>query len=205
MDAEKRVADRGSDAQASGGAAAPSGPLCSPADIVARSRRGDPAALDAVTRCYGERLLAVGRRRCAEDAGDAVQDALIEAHTHLGEVREPDKLEGWLVRLVQRACGRLRRGKKNDPTLHVSAETAALMDDAAHAPDLVTLRGEWAQALGEALLALAPTDRMILLLSEAEGWSGPEVARELGLTSEVVRARLSRIRRRLRTQLAPVW
>lgn len=183
----------------------PAAPLCSPAEIVARGRRGDPAALDAVTRCYGERLLAVGRRRCAESAGDAVQEALIEAHRHLGTVQEPDKLEGWLVRLVQRACGRLRRGKKNDPALHVSAETSALMADAAQAPDLVALRGEWAVALGEALLALAPEDRMILLLAEAEEWTAPEVARELGLTADVVRARLTRIRRRVRARLAPLW
>ena len=134
-----------------------------------------------------------------------MQDALIEAHDHLVEVREADKLEGWLVRLVQRACGRMRRGLKNDTRRHFPLESAALMEDAADAPDLAALRGEQAVALGEALLELTSEDRMVLLLGEAEGWSGPAIARELGLAPEVVRQRLSRIRRRLRTRLAPLW
>jgi len=180
------------------------GALCAPSEILARAKRGDPDALDRVTRCYGERLLEVGRRRCAEQGEDAVQEALIEAHDHLAEVREPGTLEGWLVRLVQRACGRLRRGHKNDPRRHFPLESAALMEDSTSAPDLAAIRGEQAIALGEALLELPAEDRMILLLSEAEGQTGPEVAAALGLSHDVVRARLSRVRRRLRERLAPV-
>lgn len=179
-------------------------PLCAPSEILARAKGGDPTALEQVTRCYGERLLAVGRRRCAEAGEDAVQDALAHAHGHLHEVREPGTLEGWLVRLVQRACGRMRRGHKNDPRRHFPLEAADLMEDSTTAPDLAAIRGEQAIALGEALLELAPEDRMILLLSEAEGHSGPEVARELGLSHDAVRARLSRVRRRLRERLAPL-
>lgn len=180
------------------------GALCAPSEILERARSGDPDALDRVTRCYGERLLEVGRRRCAEQGEDAVQDALLEARDHLGEVREPGALEGWLVRLVQRACGRMRRGHKNDPRRHFPLESATLMEDAATAPDLAAMRGEQAIALGEALLELSPEDRMILLLSEAEDHTGPEVAAELGLSPDVVRQRLSRVRRRLRERLAPL-
>lgn len=193
-----RISQTTVDAPEAGGA------LCAPSEILARARSGDPDALDRVTRCYGERLLEVGRKRCAERGEDAVQEALIEAHGHLAEVREPGTLEGWLVRLVQRACGRMRRGHKNDPRRHFPLESAALMEDSTTAPDLAAIRGEQAMALGEALLELPPEDRMILLLSEAEGHTGPEVARELGLSHDVVRQRLARVRRRLRERLAPL-
>ena len=56
-----------------------------------------------------------------------------------------------------------------------------------------------------ALLELAPTDRLIVLLSDAEDWRAPEIAAALELSPGAVRTRLSRLRRRLRARLEPVW
>ena len=51
------------------------------------------------------------------------------------------------------------------------------------------------------LLALPATDRAVLLLAEAEGWTGPEIAAELGASPNAVRTRLSRARRAVRERL----
>lgn len=172
-------------------------PSCNPEALAALARAGDLAALDHLTRCQGERLLAIGRRYCRseEDARDAVQDALLAAATHLRDYRGEGPLEGWVVRMVARACGRARRGRKNDPGLHATDvelhSEEATPEERAHLSKL-------AGALGEALLELAPLDRAVLLLAEAEGWSGPHIAAELGTTHDAVRARLSRARRRVR-------
>ncbi|MFZ5476811.1 MAG: RNA polymerase sigma factor [Myxococcota bacterium] len=174
---------------------------CDPAELAALARAGDLAALDRLTRCQGERLLAVGRRYCRteEDARDAVQDALLAAGTHLGDFRGDGPVEGWVVRMVARACGRLRRGRRNDPALHVrDAELTAEDDD----PETLAGRARIAEALGDALAALPPKDRAILLLAEAEGWTGPEIAEEIGATPTAVRTRLSRARRVVREKLA---
>lgn len=182
--------------------------LCDPAEMLARVRSGDPNVLDTVSRCYGRRLLAVGRRRCAEQAEDAVQDALVAAGGHLSEVRSAESLEGWLVRLVTNACHHMRRGRKNDAALHRPVEDTDLdlrSVSSVEAPDEAASRGEWALAIGEALLELSPEDRMIVLLSDADDWTGPEIARELDLTPNAVRSRLKRVRRRLRERLEPVW
>jgi RNA polymerase sigma-70 factor (ECF subfamily) len=94
-------------------------PLCRPDELVARMRAGDLDVLDALSRCYGARLLQVGQRRCrdADQAQDAVQDALLSAGEHLSDFRGEGSVEGWLVRLVTNACHRMRRGQKNNPAL----------------------------------------------------------------------------------------
>ena len=175
---------------------------CDPDAITALMRAGDIAGLDQLTRCQGERLLAVGRRYCRneEDARAAVQDALLSAGTHLGEFRGEGSAEGWVVRMVARACGRMRRGRRNDPSLHVGdLEVEAQQED----PESLAGRAQVAAALGAALLDLPPTDRAVLQLAEAEGWTGPEIAAELGVTPGAVRSRLSRARREVRNRLEP--
>lgn len=173
---------------------------CDPAEMVALARAGDLSALDRLTRCQGERLLAVGRRHCRteEEARDAVQDAMVAAATHLEDYRGEGALDGWVIRMIARACGRLRRGRKNDPALHqVDLDLVSDADD----PELSAERGRIATALGEALLELDPTDRAVLVLAEAEGWTGPDIAAELGTTPAAVRARLTRVRRKVRERL----
>jgi RNA polymerase sigma-70 factor (ECF subfamily) len=173
---------------------------CNPRELIDLARRGDVAALDHLTRCQGERLLSIGRRYCRseEDAHDAVQDALVNAATHLPDYRGDGPLEGWVVRMVARACGRLRRGRKNDPALHAVDVDLASDDDS---PEVRTGRARIAGLLGEAMLELSPQDRTILLLAEAEGATGPEIAEQLGLSHAAVRTRLTRIRRRMRELL----
>lgn len=176
---------------------------CNPERLTALVRSRDPAALDRLTRCYAERLLAAGRRHCrtADEARDAVQDALLVATTRLDSFRGDGSLEGWLVRVVASACGRLRRGAKNDPERHdpdveLAAPAASPEDDAA--------RREVGERLQEALLALGPEDRLVVLLAEVDGFDAPEIAARLGVTPGAVRTRLSRLRGRLREALLPL-
>ncbi|MCB9764891.1 MAG: sigma-70 family RNA polymerase sigma factor [Alphaproteobacteria bacterium] len=173
---------------------------CSPDEIAALVRARDLKALDRITRCYGEHLLAAGRRHCATeaDAQDAVQDALVTAGLHLGDWRGEGPVEGWVVRMVARACGRMRRGRKNDPALHVTE--APLPGEADPEDDAAV--AELRDALNASLLLLSETDRAILVMAEVEGWKGPEIAEAFGMTPAAVRKRLSRARRVMRVQLA---
>ena len=177
-------------------------PVCDPGEIIALMRAGDQEALDRLTRCYGQRLLEYGRRKCgdAERAQDAVQDALLAAGEHLQDFRAEGSVEGWLVRMVAHACSRMRRGRKNDPKLHSLVGDVNLVDPQA-SPEDEAFRGQLAARLGEVLLELSATDRAVVLLSDAEGYKGPEIAEALGLSHDAVRTRLSRVRRRLRGRL----
>lgn len=174
---------------------------CDAEAMIALMRKGDLEALDRMTRCYGQRLLSVGRRYCRSEAEaeDAVQDALLSAGQHLQAFRSEGSVEGWLVRMVTNACHHMRRGRKNDYRIH-GTETVLTSDQGS--PEDRAATGELASALGEALLSLSPDDRTIVLLSEAEGWKGPEIAEAMRLSPGAVRVRLTRARAKLRDLLS---
>jgi len=177
-------------------------PLCDPEDVAALLKSGDVEVLDRLTRCYGRQLLAAGRRYCSseEDARDAVQDAALGAWTYGEGFRGEGRVDRWLVRLVATACNRMRRGRKNDPSLHVQDAEIVAGDDS---PEELAARAQLAETLGEALQSLSPEDRAILILADGGGWKGPEIAEALDLTPDVVRARLSRAHKKLRARLSP--
>ncbi|HEX6763878.1 MAG TPA: sigma-70 family RNA polymerase sigma factor [Polyangiaceae bacterium] len=173
--------------------------VCNPERLSQLARSGDPTAMDHITRCYADRLLAAAERHCrSSDADDAVQDALLIATEKLDTFRGDGSLEGWLVRLVASACDRRRRGRKNDPKLH---DSEIVVPADGESPDVVADRHAVGALLERALFALDPNDRELLLLCEVEGMSAPEVADRVGLSPGAVRTRLSRLRARLREAL----
>lgn len=180
-----------------------SAPPCRPDELVALLRAGDIQALDRITRCFGATLLAAGRRHCRDEdrAKDAVQDALLSAGEHLQDFRGEGTPQGWLVRMVANACARMRRGRKNSPAWNAELDPELVLGNA-DTPEVAAARAQLAAKLGEALVALAPEDRAIVLLSEAEDWTGPEIAEALGMTPGAVRVRLTRLRAKLRDTLA---
>lgn len=155
-------------------------------------RDGRADALEQITRCYSQRLLEAGRKHCRThaEAEDAVQDALISAGQQLGALRDDQKLERWLVKVVASACRRISRGQKNDSALHDSESQLASDDD----PERDAARRELGQVLERLLLQLSPTDRSILLLAELEDFGSEEIGAQLGMTAGAVRTRLSRLR-----------
>lgn len=173
---------------------------CDPERLLELVRTRDALALDQITRCYGARLFGAGRRHCrtTTEAEDAVQDALLFATTELDEFRGEGSLEGYLVRVVARACRRLSRGQKNDPALH---STDAPLIESADSPETAAARHELSAELETLLLALEPVDRAVLLLAELEDYTAVEIGQELALSPGAVRTRLTRLRKRLRGSL----
>jgi len=182
----------------------PSKASCDPKALLRLVREGDASAMDRLTRCYGNRLIEVGRRQCrlASQAEDAVQDALASATDKLDQFRGEGSLEGWLSRMVTNACRHMNRGRKADPSLHESFddESAAPGED----PDDALAKRHLGEQLATALGTLSTQDRAIVLLAEVNGWKGPEIAAALELTPGQVRTRLSRSRAKLREHLADV-
>src|SRR6187399_1278290 len=76
------------------------------ADLVAQAMRGDrdaftTLAADAADNCYA---LAYRILRDPHRAQDATQQALFEAWRSLPQLRDPERFEAWMYRLVVNAC-----------------------------------------------------------------------------------------------------
>src|SRR5215218_9252564 len=87
-------------------------------DLVEAARRGDHEAFEVLAAAAGDRLYAVARLilRSTDLAEDAVQEALVRAWQQLPKLRDPDRFDAWLYRLVVNACadqGRQLRQRSN--------------------------------------------------------------------------------------------
>jgi RNA polymerase sigma-70 factor, ECF subfamily len=86
-------------------------------DLVIRARAGDRDAFSELVSQSLGRLTAVARMILRDEyaAQDAVQEAFIEAWRSLPGLREPDKFDAWMRRLLVRACFKgVRRSKRVD-------------------------------------------------------------------------------------------
>jgi DNA-directed RNA polymerase specialized sigma24 family protein len=79
--------------------------------LVARAGTGDQVAWDQLVERYAGRVWAVARAHGLgpEDAGDVSQVTWLLLTQHLGSLRQPERLEGWLLRTAIREANRVRR------------------------------------------------------------------------------------------------
>jgi len=150
---------------------------------------------------YGQEVSAHLRAilRDGADAEDLHQEAFLRLHAQATAGRPPDNVRAWLHRVAVNLA--MSRGRH----IQVQSRVAPRLrfdDDAAPTDEIVVRRDEQ-RCLREALAGLAATDREVLLLAAA-GYTGPEIARELGRTQVATRTLLCRARSRLRARLEEV-
>jgi Sigma-70 region 2 len=75
-------------------------------DLVEAAQLGDHEAFEVLATSAGDRLYAVARLILRESdlAEDAVQEALVRAWRQLPSLRDPDRFDAWIHRLVVNAC-----------------------------------------------------------------------------------------------------
>ncbi|WP_426752703.1 RNA polymerase sigma factor [Myxococcus sp. Y35] len=141
-------------------------------------------------------LRRVGRRLTgsAAEADDLVQETVARALECRGELRDPERLKGWLLAVQRTVFLNSRRGMR--PRLEVLA--GGLGKDAVCEPS-VDLESELhartlSSAMRSALDSLAPEWRDALWLREVEELSYEEIAQVQGCPVGTVRSRLARAR-----------
>lgn len=161
-----------------------------------------PAAREEVfRRLYAEHfttVLAFALRRVdhPQDAADIAADTFLVAWRRLGHVPSGDETRPWLYGVVRRVLANYRRGEGRRTSLgrRLGEELRAVVPDAS---DEVVQRTD----VTTAMCRLSGRDQEILELHLWEGLEPREIAEVLGLTTAVVRPRLSRARGRLRHAL----
>jgi RNA polymerase sigma-70 factor (ECF subfamily) len=154
-------------------------------DLVEAAARGDHEAFEVLATSAGDRLYAIARLilRSADLAEDAVQEALVRAWRQLPSLRDPDRFDAWLHRLVVNACAdqgrQLRRWSQQVRPL--PTETAVGDDSAS-----VAHRDQLERGFGR----LRPEQRAVVVLHYYSGFSAAEIARMLGIPEGTARSRL---------------
>ena len=166
-------------------------------ELVERAQRGDHEAFDALASAAYHRLYAIARRilRDGYAAEDAVQDALVRAWRDVRGLRDPDKFDAWLHRLLVNAChDQVRRSRRRAVEVStLSIERMEPRDDFAQLADR--------DALERAFLELSVEHRAVLVLSHYVGLPAPEIGRILGIPPGTVASRLHYGARAMRAAL----
>jgi RNA polymerase sigma-70 factor (ECF subfamily) len=153
--------------------------------LIDAAKGGDQDAFAAIVTDAADRLYAVAFRilRDPDLARDAVQQALLNAWRDLYSLRDPDRLDPWLYRLVVRACYVEARQRRRAVALthlavvrSVSDRPLAQVDD--H------------EQLERGFRRLSPEQRAVVVLHYYLDLPLTEVAAIMGIPAGTVRSRL---------------
>src|SRR6266511_3138763 len=166
-------------------------------ELVELARSGDQEAFSALAASVVDRLYATAVLilRDHSMADDATQETIVRAWRDLRSLRDPDRFDAWLRRLLVNAChdeGRRQRRRGSEVTLL-----------SIHAPSIGDLSAEFAErdALERAFRRLSSEQRTAVVLHYYEGLSQPEVADATGVPLGTVKSRIHHAIRALRAAL----
>jgi RNA polymerase sigma-70 factor, ECF subfamily len=166
-------------------------------ELLAAAQRGDEAAFVELIRVRSNRLFAIAQRilRDIDRAEDALQDALVIAWRDLRGVRDPDRFDAWLTRLLVNVCiAQATRERRRTANLRL------LPVDGPAAPDeFLTIADR--DLLERGFRRLSPDQRAILVLHHFLGYEPSEIAETLGIPAGTARSRLHHAHRAMRAAL----
>ncbi len=167
-------------------------------DLVVRAQAGDLDAFSALTAGTTDRLFGAARLILRDDerAADAVQDALLQAWLDLRGLRDSDRFDAWLHRLLVRACYRAaKRGRQREVVeLALDSTLEPMTPDAQR---VVAVRDQ----LDRGFRRLSPEQRAVIVLHHYLGLSLAESAEALAIPLGTMQSRLSRATQAMRAAL----
>lgn len=167
-------------------------------DLVIRAANGDREAFSQLAAASFDQLFRAARLILRDDelAADAVQDALLSAWVHIRAVREPERFEAWLRRLLVHACYReaRRAGRRRIMEIHVTPLDSSATDDLQAA---TALHDQLERGLGR----LTTDQRAVLVVHHWLGLPDLEAAVVLDIPLGTFKSRLNRATTALRAVL----
>jgi len=166
-------------------------------DLVEQSQRGDREAFAILARTHGDRLVAIAQRilRDLGQAEDAAQQTLVIAWRELPRLRDPDRFEAWLQRLlVNTSYAEARRSRT------WRANVRVLPVEGPGGPD-ESLAVDDRDRLERGFRRLPPDQRAILVFTHYLGLAPTEIAERLGIPEGTARSRLHYAHRAMRAAI----
>ena len=177
-------------------------------EIVRRVRAGDTALFEILMRRHNQRVYRPVRAVVKDeaDAEDVMQQAYINAFTHLHQFQERSQFSTWLIRIaLHEAFGRRRKVRLSESMTQIPSDGSSsreALGDALTSPQADPERQAYAQELHRVLEAavdsLPEGYRTVFMLRDIEGLSTSETGEGLGLREEAVKTRLHRARAMVR-------
>ena len=183
--------------------------------LACRAKSGDTDAFVELSKRHANRVFQATYRvtRNRQDAEDALQEAFLNAFTHMKNFEGRSSFSTWLTRIAINSALMILRKKRNCYEIPIDGgdgsvgsfatwEPRSPIDD----PESHYVRGERHKLLRKAIHQLPPVYREVIHLRQAKERSVREIAQSLDITVPAVKSRLARAKRALRTSMIqPDW
>ncbi|MGH7254299.1 MAG: RNA polymerase sigma factor [Nitrospirales bacterium] len=188
----------------------PAGPRRGPPS---RADRSQADQFDRLYQDHVDRIFRLAQHLCGQvdDAKDLVQDTFLNAYRGLGRFRGEAQLSTWLYAIAARACLRMRRKRKGEPSRKLSLDEFIPTSEGEFqlqiptdglTPEEALESKQLRRALYQAIQKLPRKYRLVLVLRDMEGLSAKEVGAVMGLNERAVKSRLHRARLFVRRELS---
>ncbi|HXW03786.1 MAG TPA: RNA polymerase sigma factor [Vicinamibacterales bacterium] len=175
--------------------------------VVGQVLAGQTSLFEVLMRRNNERVYRAARAivKDEREAEDVMQQAYVNAYSHLRQFDGRARFSTWLTRIaVHEALGRVRRRRRDvafDPQERAVLEFP-MPSTSTPDPERQAFSQELARLLEEAIDRLPGGTREVFMLRQVEGMDTSEVAEVLEVSEDVVKTRLSRARAALRRDLS---
>lgn len=164
-------------------------------------KRGNKETLGELYAAYAPKLKSVCRSYVKDEsvAEDILHDAFIIIFTSIGELKENQKLEGWMVTIVKNLSLKHLR--------HMQKHSTSLLDLNREVMDDILENGQNVEldVLLQAIDALPKGSREVFKLSVLDGLSHKEIGRMLGINPHSSSSQLFRAKKMLQAMLSNYW
>jgi RNA polymerase sigma-70 factor (ECF subfamily) len=166
-------------------------------DLVERAMAGDREAFTELTRHSIGKLYAIARLILRDSglAEDATQEALVAAWRQLSALRDPDRFEPWLRRMLVRAC--YREAERVQRQRRIESRVTPIAMESADPGSALADQDE----LERGFARLAPDQRALIVLHYYLGLPMHETSEILGIPVGTVKSRLFRTTQQMRAAI----
>jgi RNA polymerase sigma-70 factor (ECF subfamily) len=167
-------------------------------DLIVKAKEGDKRAFTILVERYKKQVFyqAYGMLNDTQEAEDVAQEAFIKAYFSLKQLKSPYAFVSWLNRIVYHLCQDRLKKRKQEVIIRWQEGQICHVNDSA---DLIEQK-QLQLDLNQALAALTPEHRAVLLMREIQGLTYHEIAEILGVPEGTVKSRIHKARLALRNR-----
>lgn len=167
--------------------------------LVKKAQRGDAEAFIALMEENKETLkrVALSYLKNEEDVADAIQETILNAYEHLGELKKVAFFRTWLVRILINNCTKLYRKNKEHENYEYTPEELAT----GNRPEEFSVAFVSNLEFLDLLRTLSEENRTIFQLYFGEQFTTAEISEILQIKENTVKSRIRRGKEQLRKEL----
>lgn len=172
----------------------------SDSEVIRRVVAGETALFELLMRRHNQRIYRTVRAivRDENEAEDVMQQAYINAYTHLRDFEERSTFSTWMTRIAMNEAFARVRPRALRVADDMDEQTIEQIRSSDPDPEQQLAASELQRLVESEIAALPENYRLVLMMREVEGLDTKEVADCLNVSEDVVKTRLYRAREILR-------